>query len=131
MLGDKIRDLRVHRNLTQAELADRSGVSRPWLSRVEAGAIFKPDLRKIGAIAKVLDADPEEWFRLAGYVRRDPDKPSPEDMTIDEIMSLMNRLADQLRKRTEPIRLDDRRDGTDPSVRRSARTQIGDLQAVR
>lgn len=121
MLGDVIRDLRIHRNLTQAELADRSGVSRPWLSRVEAGAIFKPDLRKIGAIAKILDADPEEWFRLAGYAPRDPDKPSPEDMTIDEIMSQMNRLADQLRKRTEPIRIEHRANGTDPGVWRSSR----------
>lgn len=121
MLGDVIRELRIHRNLTQGELADRANVSRPWLSRVEANLIFKPDLRRVGAVAKVLDADPEEWFRLAGYTRRDPDKPSPEDMTIDEIMSLMNRLADQLRKRTEPIRLDERRDGTDPSVRRSSR----------
>lgn len=36
-LGDKLRKIRIGRNLTQAEVAKNSGISQPALSRIELG----------------------------------------------------------------------------------------------
>ncbi|WP_406319015.1 helix-turn-helix domain-containing protein [Streptosporangium sp. NBC_01639] len=36
-LGDRLREVRVARNLTQAEVARRAGISQPALSRIELG----------------------------------------------------------------------------------------------
>ncbi|WP_156045265.1 helix-turn-helix domain-containing protein [Herbidospora cretacea] len=36
-LGDRLREVRVARNLTQAEVAARAGISQPALSRIELG----------------------------------------------------------------------------------------------
>lgn len=36
-LGLAVREARRHQNLTQQELADRLGVSRAWVVRLEAG----------------------------------------------------------------------------------------------
>jgi HTH-type transcriptional regulator/antitoxin HipB len=37
-VGATVRDARVHRGLTQVELARRAGVSREWLVRLEQGS---------------------------------------------------------------------------------------------
>ncbi|GAB2848649.1 hypothetical protein GCM10022221_55020 [Actinocorallia aurea] len=36
-LGDRLREIRVGRNLTQAEVARDAGISQPALSRIELG----------------------------------------------------------------------------------------------
>jgi HTH-type transcriptional regulator/antitoxin HipB len=36
-LGQAIRDVRLEAGLTQQQLADRAGLSRAWLARVESG----------------------------------------------------------------------------------------------
>lgn len=51
-LGTAVRTLRIRRDLTQQELADRAGVSRQWLIKVEAG---KTSGLEIGLILQVLD----------------------------------------------------------------------------
>ena len=52
-LGQAIRGLRSQRGLTQAQLAQRAGVSRQWLNYVERGR--KKGL-EISLIMQVLDA---------------------------------------------------------------------------
>lgn len=51
-LGAVLRGRRLDLGLTQAEVAARAGVSRPWLSRVEKG---RPKA-EIGLIMSVLDS---------------------------------------------------------------------------
>jgi transcriptional regulator with XRE-family HTH domain len=36
-LGRSIADIRRERGLTQAQLAEQSSISRPWLAKLEAG----------------------------------------------------------------------------------------------
>lgn len=53
-LGQAIKRLRTKQRLTQAQLAERAGVSQPYLSQLEAGQKREPAVRIIHRIAKVL-----------------------------------------------------------------------------
>ncbi|MCS5717386.1 helix-turn-helix domain-containing protein [Herbiconiux sp. CPCC 205763] len=61
-LGGYVRELRLERELTQAELAERAGVSREWLVAFEKG---KPNvdlarvLDVVGALGMTLDVVPD------------------------------------------------------------------------
>lgn len=52
-----LKILRMHRGLTQAELAKSSGISRPYLTEIETG---KKDgsMRALRALAEALDVSP-------------------------------------------------------------------------
>ena len=54
-LGAAVRDARTAVRLTQAELADRAGVSREWLIGLERGARPRAELTKILDVLAVLD----------------------------------------------------------------------------
>ena len=58
---DRVREIRVFRGLTQADLADVSGLNQGFLSKVESGAA-NPSLDKIKVIAKALRVEPYELF---------------------------------------------------------------------
>ena len=72
-IGQRIREIRKSRNLTQRELADRVGINFTYLSRVENDRLDDeqtPREETLQRIAKALDADPDELLLLA---RRIPD----------------------------------------------------------
>ena len=72
-IGQRIREIRKNRNLTQRELADRVGINFTYLSRVENDRLDDeqtPREETLQRIAKALDADPDELLLLA---RRIPD----------------------------------------------------------
>ena len=72
-IGQRIREIRKTRNLTQRELADRVGINFTYLSRVENDRLDDeqtPREETLQKIAKALDADPDELLLLA---RRIPD----------------------------------------------------------
>lgn len=54
MMGLKIRDLREAKNLTQAELAEITGLSDRTISRIEVGRV-SPEFGTIEAVANALD----------------------------------------------------------------------------
>lgn len=57
-LGAAVRDARLRQGWTQAELADRVGVSRQWvisLERGKASAELGPALRTVAALGMVAD----------------------------------------------------------------------------
>jgi transcriptional regulator with XRE-family HTH domain len=54
-LGTAIRDARLDRGLTQAELARRSGVSREWIVGVERGRRPRAELSRVLAVLSALD----------------------------------------------------------------------------
>lgn len=56
-IGNEIRAARARRNLTQNELADRSGISHTTIVRLESGK-RTVDVLQLFAICDVLDADP-------------------------------------------------------------------------
>ena len=72
-VGQRIREIRKERNLTQRELADRVGINFTYLSRVENDRLDDeqtPREETLQRIAKALEADPDELLLLA---RRIPD----------------------------------------------------------
>ena len=54
-LAVAVRDARIARGLTQAELAQRVGVSRPWISRFESGHVENAGVERIMKLFEVLD----------------------------------------------------------------------------
>lgn len=55
-LGAAVREWRLRSGLTQAELAERAGVSRAWLIRLEDGHP-RAELFRVLAIVRALHAD--------------------------------------------------------------------------
>lgn len=72
-VGQRIRELRKSRNLTQRQLADRVGINFTYLSRVENDRLDDeqtPREETLQRIASALESDPNELLLLA---RRIPD----------------------------------------------------------
>jgi PAS domain S-box-containing protein len=63
--GQRIRELRNVKGLTQKELADKAGISITYLSKLETGALPPPREKTILALANILVADQAELFGLA------------------------------------------------------------------
>jgi putative transcriptional regulator len=64
-LDNKLRQFRARAGLTQAELAERVGVSRKTINTVENG-VFTPSTILALKLAAALDARVEELFALRG-----------------------------------------------------------------
>jgi len=62
LLGQMVHDRRVEIGLTQAELADRAGMTRPQLSRLESGGAT-PTVPLLARLAAALEADLDITFR--------------------------------------------------------------------
>jgi HTH-type transcriptional regulator/antitoxin HipB len=73
-IGLVIRRARRDKGWSQAELADRAGVGRPWLSELERG---KPNAQ-VGRIMAVIRA-------LGMTVEIVPARESPREALLDEI----------------------------------------------
>lgn len=54
-MGYKIKDLRIARNMSQEELAEKSGVSRTIISFLETGKAVETKTGTLQKIAKALD----------------------------------------------------------------------------
>jgi len=62
MLGQMVHDRRVELDLTQAELAERAGMTQPQLSRLESGGAT-PTVPLLARLAAALNADLDIAFR--------------------------------------------------------------------
>lgn len=63
VVGEKIRSLRKSAGLSQEVLADRCGIFRTYLSRIESGAA-NPSLVVLVTLAKALDVEPHVLLEL-------------------------------------------------------------------
>lgn len=59
-LAGMVRDARRHLHLTQADVAERTGISRPWISQFEKGKITNPSFDRLLKVCDVVD------IRLSG-----------------------------------------------------------------
>ena len=66
--GQRLRELRKAKGMTQRELAQRAGIDFTYLSKLETGAMPPPSEKTILSLAEVLDADADELFGAAGKV---------------------------------------------------------------
>jgi transcriptional regulator with XRE-family HTH domain len=58
-IGNRLKNLRIRRALTQQELADRAGVSSNAINRIELDKA-EPHMSTLRKLAKALDVDPSE-----------------------------------------------------------------------
>lgn len=90
--GQRVRDLRKTRGLTQRELAARAGVSCAYISKLETGSLTPPRHKVIHSLARTLgatEAETDELFGLAGKLP--PDLARRVDArTISLLRSLRN-----------------------------------------
>lgn len=95
-LGGRLAKVRLDRNLTQAELAERAGVSKRTLERFEAGSAAT-QLSTILRLCRVLELierfdalipeampSPIALLKMRGKERRRASKPKPTDHAVGE-----------------------------------------------
>jgi transcriptional regulator with XRE-family HTH domain len=58
-IGNRLKELRIRRALTQYELADRAGISTNALNRIELNKA-EPHMSTLRKLAKALDVVPAE-----------------------------------------------------------------------
>jgi transcriptional regulator with XRE-family HTH domain len=80
-LGSFIRDLRENAQVSVRQLAERSGVSNPYLSQVERG-LRKPSADVLSQIAKALRISAEVLYVRAGIL-----EPSDKSQVRDAIVT--------------------------------------------
>lgn len=66
--GQRLREIRKSKSITQRALADKVGISFTYLSKIENGAMQPPREKTIMALANALEADSDELFGLAKKV---------------------------------------------------------------
>lgn len=59
-IAGMVRDARRHLHLTQADIAARTGISRPWISQFEKGKITNPSFDRLLKVCDAVD------IRLSG-----------------------------------------------------------------
>jgi len=62
-IGDNIKKLRAKLNLTQDDLARKSGVKYTTLSKIESGVVTKPTVYIVAKIAKSLNVSIEDLLK--------------------------------------------------------------------
>lgn len=81
-LGQFIREQRNAAHLSLRALADKAGVSNPYLSQIERG-LHEPSVRVLSSIANALNVSAETLLRQAGALG--PDEPSTVNPTVAAI----------------------------------------------
>jgi transcriptional regulator with XRE-family HTH domain len=67
-LGERIATVREERALTQAELAEKAGISPSTLSLIESGKVPRPHVGTVRKIARALGLEPGELRRVERLV---------------------------------------------------------------
>ena len=63
--GEKIRELRKRKRLSQRDLAEKVGIDFTYLSKIENNKVPPPSNKVISKIARALEADLEKLLTLA------------------------------------------------------------------
>lgn len=81
VIGERIKYLRLERGMTQADVADASGLSRSVVARCEADGHYASDENRLAKLAAALRVDPSY---IAETERRD-DEPATYELTMRNI----------------------------------------------
>ncbi|RME79663.1 MAG: XRE family transcriptional regulator [Chloroflexi bacterium] len=85
------------RGWSHAELARRSGISRPFISQVLSGDA-KPSVNFCRKVAAALDESPDKLLRLAGILPPAGPATPEDDATLQELVELARNLPPEQRK---------------------------------
>ncbi len=86
-LGQRIRELRCARHMSQEELSFKSGISAAHLGQIERG-LKSPTIHTIGKIATALGVPSAMLFSL------DQPTPLPQNTTIEKIVAQLNSMSE-------------------------------------
>lgn len=87
-IGERINQLRLRRNMTMTELAEKIGETKQTIYKYEKGVVTNIPLVKIEAIAKALNCPP---VALTGWVEQEPEK--KPDLTHEQLLKLFDSLS--------------------------------------
>ena len=82
LLGQKIKEVRKAKNLTQEKMAEMIGIEPPSLSNIENGKYY-PTAENLEKILLALDIEPQELYNFNYYN-------SKEDLLKEMIFSMEN-----------------------------------------
>lgn len=86
-LGEYIREQRERANLSLRRLADRAGISNPYLSQIERG-IRKPSAEILKQLSRALQISAETMYSRAGLIEEGSNPPTVvEAVEADEGLS--------------------------------------------
>ena len=63
-MKNRLKELRIERNMSQEELSELSGISRTTLSKIENNEEVNVNTRTIAKLAEVFNVKPSEIFLL-------------------------------------------------------------------
>lgn len=87
-VGDYIKDLRLKKDITQKEFAEKTGLSASELCKIENGTRNKPSPKALKAIAPILGVTLQDLLYRSGYI--DDISDDPELITKQYIDSMGN-----------------------------------------
>ena len=90
-IGARIRALRLSLKLTQAEVAEKTGIDSSFYGQIERGANV-PSLRTLYAIAEVLRVEPAELLPKIG------DHKGADPLMTEALGTLLSRLKPSKRR---------------------------------
>ncbi len=64
-IGHRLKDLRIQRALTQEELAEKAGIGKNTVNRMERN-VTEPHMSTVRKLARALDVDPAELVKGDG-----------------------------------------------------------------
>jgi transcriptional regulator with XRE-family HTH domain len=97
-LSSKLKELRKERDLSQEELAKRSGIDRSTIAYLETDRTDKPSAETFFKLAFALDIHVNELFAAAGYIK-DPRGDYYNDPTIEQLLDKLKLTVSQLEKK--------------------------------
>lgn len=80
LIGQKVKTLRKHKNLSISELAEKAGVAKSYLSSIERGIQTNPSIQFMEKISHVLNVPVDELMR--GETTEDTEKLDDEWLSI-------------------------------------------------
>jgi len=94
-LGSYLKEQRQQAQLSLRQVADRAGISNPYLSQIERG-LKRPSAEILQALAKGLAISAEQLYVHAGILDALPDEDAPIDTR--QAIKADPRLTDKQRK---------------------------------
>ena len=93
-IGERLRELRVARHLSQGDIEERTGLLRCYLSRVECGHTI-PSLETLGRMARAFDLELYQLFYTGGGKPKAPRAAGQKSLAREErnLVDVFRRLS--------------------------------------
>lgn len=103
--GVALKRARIARGISQEGLAERAGIGRSHVNRIETGAIYRPETETIERLAVALDMTADELLVNVEppLMLREDRGAYAVDLDDDDLLQVYSRMSDPDRKRLVAI----------------------------